>query len=239
MIAIVDYGIGNIFSLRSGLAALGQEAVLTADPEVLAQADGIILPGVGAFGDAREKLRATGLDEVLIKLADEGRGKPLLGICLGMQMLFEESFEYGRFEGLGLVPGSVVPMRGVVPDDFLVPQIGWNALVYPEQGPGRLLAETPEGTYVYFVHSYYATKCDAHTVAVTDYGAPLTATVERGNVFGCQFHPEKSGKAGLAILKRFCDIAAEEAQKAAGETSKTAGNGAEAGAPGADCKTGE
>lgn len=238
MIAIVDYGVGNIFSLRSSLAALAQDVVLTADADVLASASGIILPGVGAFADARAKLAATGLDRVLVDLAAGGAGKPLLGICLGMQMLFDESLEFGRYEGLGLVPGRVVPMRGVVPDNFALPQIGWNALAYTDGGcgaraganagaaegvcvgegvcegtarGGRLLATTPEGAYVYFVHSYFATDCAAHTTAVTDYGAPVTATVERGNVFGCQFHPEKSGRVGLEILRRFCELAEKEA----------------------------
>lgn len=210
MIAIVDYGVGNLFSLTSSVGALGVDACVTADAAVLASADGIILPGVGAFGDARAKLAATGLDEVLVRLASgaggPGDGKPLLGICLGMQMLFDESLEFGVHPGLGLVPGRVVAMRGVVPDSFAIPQIGWNALVRTGV-PSRLLAGTPEGTYVYFVHSYFAGDCAEHTVATCDYGAPLTAMVELGNVFGCQFHPEKSGRAGLAILRRFCDIA--------------------------------
>ena len=211
MIAIVDYGVGNIFSLRSSLASLGEEVCLTADPEVLEAADGILLPGVGAFGDAREKLGRGGLDQVLVRLADEGRGKPLLGICLGMQMLFDESLEFGVHAGLGLIPGRVVPMRGVVPEDFAIPQIGWNALTFTEHGPGRLLNTTPEGSFVYFVHSYYAADCGADTTATCDYGAPLTACVERGNVFGCQFHPEKSGKVGLGILRRFAEISRQHA----------------------------
>lgn len=211
MIAIVDYGVGNIFSLQSSLSSLGEDVVLTADEAVLAAADGIILPGVGAFGDARAKLAVGGLDEVLVRLCAEGAGKPLLGICLGMQLLFDESLEFGRHEGLGLVPGRVVPMRGVVPDEFQVPQIGWNALTFAERGPGRLLTGTRAGTYVYFVHSYFATDCEANLTATCDYGAPLAAVVERGNVFGCQFHPEKSGREGLEILRRFCEIAHETA----------------------------
>ena len=214
MIAIVDYGVGNIFSLRCSLAALGEDVVLTADADVLAAADGIILPGVGAFGDARAKLAEGGLDEVLVRLAREG--KPLLGICLGMQMLFDESLEFGVHQGLGLIPGRVVPMRGVIPEDFAIPQIGWNALDYTGV-PSRLLEGTPEGTYVYFVHSFFAGDCAADTVATCHYGAPLTAVVERDNVFGCQFHPEKSGRAGLAILRRFCEIAKETAVQAANQ----------------------
>ncbi len=217
MIAIVDYGVGNIFSLRCSLAALGEDVVLTADAGVLAAADGIILPGVGAFGDARAKLAEGGLDEVLVRLAREG--KPLLGICLGMQMLFDESLEFGVHRGLGLIPGRVVPMRGVIPEDFAIPQIGWNALDYTGV-PSRLLEGTPEGTYVYFVHSYFASDCGADTVATCHYGAPLTAVVERGNVFGCQFHPEKSGRAGLAILRRFCEIAKESAGQTANPPTK-------------------
>ena len=205
MIAIVDYGVGNIFSLQCSCAALGEDVVLTADADVLAAADGIILPGVGAFEDARAKLSVGGLDEVLVRLA--GEGKPLLGICLGMQMLFDESLEFGVHKGLGLVPGRVVPMRGVIPEDFAIPQIGWNALDFTAKGPGRLLDTTPEGAYVYFVHSFYASECVSDTTATCDYGAPLTAVVERGNVFGTQFHPEKSGRVGLEILRRFCEIA--------------------------------
>ena len=219
MIAIVDYGVGNIFSLKCSLAALGEDVVLTADPQTLASADGIILPGVGAFEDARAKLAVGGLDGLVVRLA--GEGKPLLGICLGMQMLFDESLEFGVHEGLGLIPGRVVSMRGVIPEDFAIPQIGWNALAYTENGPGRLLDTTPEGAYVYFVHSFYASECDADTTATCDYGVPLTAVVERGNVFGCQFHPEKSGHVGLEILRRFCEIAKETA----GQTTKTSETG--------------
>lgn len=226
MIAIVDYGIGNIFSLKSSLAALGCEAALTADPDELERADGIILPGVGAFGDARAKLAAGGLDEVLVSLA--GEGHPLLGICLGMQMLFDESEEFGRHPGLGLIPGRVVSMRGVVPEVCPIPHIGWNELAYTGH-PSRLLADTPEGSYVYFVHSFYAAECDADCVATTDYGVPLTAAVERGNVFGTQFHPEKSGTVGLGILRQFCELSQGCAAQRSGGDADAGGLSAAAG----------
>ena len=199
MVAIVDYGVGNLFSLECSLNAIGAEVVITADAQVLKQADQIILPGVGAFEDAANKLRATGLDVVLKELA--AAGKPLLGICLGMQMLFEKSFEYGEHQGLGLIPGQVVPMEGVIPADLKIPHIGWNALKFTKESP--LFSQIREGDCVYFVHSYYAANCEADVIATAEYGAELTAAVARGNVFGCQFHPEKSGKVGLAILKAF------------------------------------
>lgn len=199
MVAIVDYGVGNLFSLECSLNAIGAAVVITADPEVLKAADQIILPGVGAFEDAAKKLRATGLDVVLKELA--AAGKPLLGICLGMQMLFEKSYEYGEHQGLGLIPGEVVPMEGVIPADLKIPHIGWNALKFTKSNP--LFSQIKEGDCVYFVHSYYAANCDADVIATAEYGAELTAAVARGNVFGCQFHPEKSGTVGLAILKAF------------------------------------
>ena len=199
MIAVVAYGVGNLFSLECSLNAIGAEVVITADAQVLKQADQIILPGVGAFEDAANKLRATGLDEVLKELA--AAGKPLLGICLGMQMLFEKSYEYGEHQGLGLIPGQVVPMEGVIPSDLKIPHIGWNALKFTKKTP--LFSQIQEGDCVYFVHSYYAANCDADVIATAEYGAELTAAVARGNVFGCQFHPEKSGNVGLAILKAF------------------------------------
>ena len=199
MVAIVDYGVGNLFSLECSLNAIGAEVTVTADPEVLRSADQILLPGVGAFGDAAEKLRSTGLDAVLKDLAAEG--KPLLGICLGMQLLFEKGYEYGEHEGLGLIKGSVVPMEGVIPAELKIPHIGWNALKFTKESP--LFSQIREGDCVYFVHSYYAANCEADVIATAEYGAELTAAVARGNVFGCQFHPEKSGKVGLAILKAF------------------------------------
>ncbi len=207
MIAVVDYGVGNLFSLKSSLAAIGAQAVVTADPAVLAQADGILLPGVGAFGDAAEKLRISGLADTLKALA--AAGKPLLGICLGMQLLFEESLEYGRHEGLGLIPGRIVPISEAIPAGLKIPHIGWNALSFcGEKSP--LFRYIREGDCVYFVHSYYAADCDEAVIATADYGAPLTAAVAKGNVYGCQFHPEKSGRVGLDILRAFCDIARAE-----------------------------
>ncbi len=202
MIAIVDYGVGNLFSLKSSLEAIHVPAVVTADPGELRGADQIILPGVGAFEDAAKKLRATGLDRVIVELADEG--KPLMGICLGMQLLFEKSYEFGEHRGLALIPGAVKPIRDVIPKDYKIPHIGWNALSFPRESP--IFAELKPGDYVYFVHSYYAAECDDYVTAKTAYGAELTAAVQRGNVYGCQFHPEKSGSAGLAILKAFSNL---------------------------------
>ena len=201
MIAIVDYGVGNLFSLRSSLADIGAEAVVTGDPAVIAAADRVILPGVGAFGDAAQKLRKSGLGKVVCDEAE--RGKPLLGICLGMQLLFERSFEYGEHEGLGLLKGSVVPMAGRLPPELKIPQIGWNALHICRPSP--LLRHVQEGDYVYFVHSFFAEGCEDSLIATTDYGEELTAAVGLGNVYGCQFHPEKSGRVGLSILRAFAE----------------------------------
>ena len=198
MIAIVDYGVGNLFSLNCSLQAIGAESTVTADPQVLAAADKIILPGVGAFEDAANKLRQSGLDKFVRTQA--AAGKPLLGICLGMQLLFEKSYEYGCHEGLGLLKGEVVPMAGKV--GLKIPHMGWNAL---EVKSGRLLNGL-DGQYVYFVHSFFAEGCEESLAAVTDYGIPITAAVERGNIFGCQFHPEKSGTVGLQILKNFWEM---------------------------------
>ena len=202
MIAIVDYGVGNLFSLKSSLAAIGAEAVVTADPALLAAADKIILPGVGAFGDAAEKLRQTGLADVLRSLA--ASGKPLLGICLGMQLLFEKSYEHGEFEGLGLLSGAVRPIADVIPEELKVPHIGWNALTFTKPSP--LFAHIQEGDHVYFVHSFYASEGSGSVIATAEYGAPLTAAVAKDNIFGCQFHPEKSGNVGLAILQAFAEL---------------------------------
>ena len=198
MIGIIDYGVGNLFSLRSSFAAIGAEAFVSGDASELAKADRLVLPGVGAFGDAAEKLRRSGLDAFVKEQA--AAGKPLLGICLGMQLLFEKSYEYGEHEGLGLLKGQVVGMAGKLPADLKIPHMGWNALSLAK--PARLLED---GSYVYFVHSFYAENCDASLAAVTDYGIPITAAVEQGNIFGCQFHPEKSGNVGLEILKKFCE----------------------------------
>ena len=203
MIALVDYGVGNLFSLTCSLKACGIDACVSADAAQLREAQGIILPGVGAFGDAIDKLHQTGLDEELRKLASEG--KPLLGICLGMQLLFDESEEFGAHAGLGLIPGRVVPLQGRIDEGLLIPHMGWNGLTYTGN-PSKLLADTKEGSYVYFVHSYFATECDAHTTATADYSIPVTAVVERDNVMGTQFHPEKSGDVGLRILKTFYEL---------------------------------
>ena len=202
MIAIVDYGVGNLFSLKSSLAAVGADTVVTSDRNKLRAADRIILPGVGAFGDAAEKLRAAGLDEYLI--AEAGEGKPLLGICLGMQLLFERSFEYGEHRGLGLIPGEIRPIREVIPENLKIPHIGWNALHFS----GRrhpLFRDVREGDCVYFVHSYAAFGCGESLLATAEYGAELTAAAACKNVMGCQFHPEKSGPVGLSILRAFCE----------------------------------
>ncbi len=202
MIAIVDYGVGNLFSLKSSLAAVGAEAVVTGDAETLRKADRILLPGVGAFGDAAEKLRATGLDAVVIEQAR--RGKPLMGICLGMQLLFDKSLEYGEHAGLGLIPGEVRPIAELIPAGLKIPHIGWNALRFTEK-KSPLFRLIREGDCVYFVHSFYAARCEADVIANAEYGALLTAAVQRDNVCGCQFHPEKSGRVGLDILKAFCE----------------------------------
>lgn len=203
MIAIVDYGVGNLFSLKSSLGFVGAEAAVTGDGELIRSADKIILPGVGAFGDAAEKLRALGLDAVVRGEAE--RGKPLLGICLGMQLLFERSFEYGEHVGLGLIPGSVRSMAGVIPEAYKIPHIGWNALHFSGKA-SPIFKSIREGDCVYFVHSFYGTDCDGSVIATAEYGAELTAAVQRDNVYGCQFHPEKSGKVGLNILKAFCEL---------------------------------
>ncbi len=202
MIAIVDYGVGNLFSLKSSLAMIGAEAHVTGNAEELRAAEKIILPGVGAFEDAANKLRRAGLDAVVIEQARAG--KPLLGICLGMQLLFERSFEYGEHKGLGLIAGDVIDMRPVIPASLKVPHIGWNALKLT-QPVHPLFRNIQEGDCVYFVHSFYAANCEEATIATAEYGAKLTAAVARKNVYGCQFHPEKSGKVGLNILRAFCE----------------------------------
>ncbi len=203
MVAIIDYGVGNLFSLRSSFAAIGENAQVTCDPDVLAKADRILLPGVGAFADAARKLTACGMDEaVKAALAD---GKYVMGICLGMQLLFQKSFEYGEHKGLGLLNGEIVPLEGYVPADMKIPHIGWNALhFHGEKDP--LFRYLQEGDHVYFVHSYYARNCADSLIASADYGAPVTAAVRKDNLMGCQFHPEKSGRTGLAILKAFCEL---------------------------------
>ncbi len=200
MVGIIDYGVGNLFSLRSSFRAIGVEAFVSGDAAELARADRLVLPGVGAFEDAAKKLRASGLDAFVRQQA--AAGTPLLGICLGMQLLFEKSYEYGEHAGLGLLQGQVVPMEGRISQELKIPHMGWNRL---EVKKGRLLKDC-DGQYVYFVHSYYAENCEASLAAVAEYDIPITAAVEQGNVFGCQFHPEKSGQAGLKILQAFCSL---------------------------------
>ena len=202
MIAIIDYGVGNIFSLSCSFRYIGADAVLTSDRETIARADRIILPGVGAFGDAAQKLKNTGLWDVV---KEEAARKPVLGICLGMQLLLEKSYEFGEHEGLGLIGGAVKPIADVIPAGYKVPHIGWNALTFVGE-KSRLFKYLKEGDCVYFVHSYYAADCGDAVTATAEYGAPLTASVEKGNVYGCQFHPEKSGAVGLSILKAFCEL---------------------------------
>ena len=204
MIAIVDYGVGNLFSVEQSFHAIGADVIVTDDPQVLRRADKILLPGVGAFGEAVEKLRSSGLGEAVMEQAKEG--KPLLGICLGMQLLFDEGHEYGCHKGLGLISGQIRPIRDVIPKDLKIPHMGWNALDITRQS--RLFRYIKEGDCVYFVHSYYAANCTDATIATAQYGTPLTAAVEKGNVFGCQFHPEKSGSVGLAILRAFSEMEA-------------------------------
>ena len=200
MVGIIDYGVGNLFSLCSSFKAIGVEAFVSGDPAELSKADRLVLPGVGAFEDAVKKLRASGLDSFVRQQA--AAGKPLLGICLGMQMLFEKSFEYGEHEGLGLLKGQVVPMAGKINSELKIPHMGWNAL---EVKQGKLLADV-NGAYVYFVHSFFAEGCEDSLSALTEYDIPITAAVEKDNIFGCQFHPEKSGKVGLSILQKFCRL---------------------------------
>ncbi len=203
MIAIIDYGVGNLFSLKSSLDAIGADALVTGDSGVIESASGIILPGVGAFEDAIRKLREGDLDAVLLSQA--AKGKPILGICLGMQLLFEKSYEYGCHVGLGLIEGEICPIKEDVSPDLKIPHMGWNALSF-QNGKNELFRYINDGDYVYFVHSYYAKHCGKDCIAVTDYGAPLTAAVAKNNVYGCQFHPEKSGTVGLNILRAFCEM---------------------------------
>ena len=203
MIGIIDYGVGNLFSLRRSLEYVGAQAVVSGDEAVLRSVGKLILPGVGAFGDAAAKLRATGLDRLVLEEA--AAGKPLLGICLGMQLLFEESEEYGLHKGLGLLPGRVVAMEGRLPAGLPIPHIGWNCLTLTNPAC-PLFRDTKDGDCVYFVHSYYAEGCGDALAATAEYGRDLTATVWRDNVYGCQFHPEKSGPVGLAMLRAFVEV---------------------------------
>ena len=202
MLAIIDYGVGNLFSIKSSFARVGVEAVVTSDKKIIQNADHVMLPGVGAYCDAAKKLRETGLGELVKE--EVKKGKPVMGICLGMQMLFEKSYEYGEHEGLGILKGQIIPMKGYVNKDLKVPHIGWNALHIERDG--RLLKYCKEGDCVYYVHSYFATNCKESVIATSEYDKPLTAAVEKDNVFGCQFHPEKSGEVGLNILRAFCEV---------------------------------
>ena len=203
MVVIVDYGVGNLFSLISSFKAIGVEAIATCDKAIIEKADKIILPGVGAFEDASKKLVDSGLNQVVIDQAK--KGKPILGICLGMQLLFDCSYEYGVHKGLGLIKGQVKPIAQVIPSDYKIPHIGWNALQFNGQ-KSPIFKYLEQGDFVYFVHSFYATNCEKSVIAMAEYGANLTAAVQNENVFGCQFHPEKSGEVGLKILKAFCEM---------------------------------
>ena len=202
MIAIIDYGVGNLFSLVSSFKAIGVEAVITDREEVIRAADKLILPGVGAFGDARRKLAETGMDKLVLQEAETG--KPIMGVCLGMQLLFEKGYEYGVHDGLGLLKGEVISMESVVPADYKIPHIGWNGLIFKQENP--LFRYIKDGDFVYFVHSYYVKNCDDSLLATSEYGPELTAAVAKGNIYGCQFHPEKSGEVGLNILRGFAEL---------------------------------
>lgn len=203
MVAIADYGVGNLFSLSSSLKAIGVHAEITGDKEKIKSADKIILPGVGAFSDAKRKLDEAELTDVIKERANAG--VPLMGICLGMQMLFEKSYEYGEHDGLGLIKGKVVPMKGVIDESLKIPHIGWDALNFTEN-KSEIFKYIKEKDCVYFVHSYFASNCKENTIATAEYSVELTAAVQKGNVYGCQFHPEKSGEVGLNILRAFCEV---------------------------------
>lgn len=200
MTVIVNYGVGNLFSLKSSIDAIGVPVCVTSDKNVVRSADRIILPGVGAFQDAITKLRTEGLDKIIVEKAESGCH--ILGICLGMQMLFEKSFEYGEWSGLGLLKGSVVSLNGFVREDLKIPHMGWNRLEFKKSTP--LFKYISEGDAVYFVHSYHVTGCEESLAATAEYGRDITAAVSLGNIHGCQFHPEKSGRVGLEILRAFC-----------------------------------
>ena len=202
MLAIVDYGVGNLYSLASSLGVLGVEYEVASEPARLREASHIILPGVGAFADAAEKLRQSGMWTAVLEEAR--RGKPLLGICLGMQMLFDKSYEYGEHAGLGLIPGEVCPLIDDIAPGLKVPHIGWNRLDVRRDDP--LFRYFENGRHVYYVHSFYARHCEADTLATSDYSIPVTGAVRRGSVYGVQFHPEKSGDAGLGLLRAFAEM---------------------------------
>ena len=202
MLAIIDYGVGNLFSLVSSLKAVGVKAVVTNNPEEIRKADRLILPGVGAFGDAAQKLFDSGLCGVITEKVQNGT--PIMGICLGMQLLFEKSYEYGEHKGLGFLKGKVIGMENTIPEGLKIPHIGWNALKFTKQSP--IFKYINEGDCVYFVHSFYAVDCEESLIATTEYGKDLTTAVGKGNIYGCQFHPEKSGNVGLKILKAFSEV---------------------------------
>ena len=202
MIVIIDYGVGNLYSLTQSFKAIGAEVIVSGEEAVIRNADKIVLPGVGAFEDAVNKLRATGLDKVIIDEAQ--KGKPLLGICLGMQLLFDKSYEYGEHKGLSLIKGEIEPISKVIPKEYKIPHIGWNALYFGGK-KHPLFKYLNEGDHAYFVHSYYGANCAESVIATAEYGPELTAAVASGNVCGCQFHPEKSGEVGLKILRAFCE----------------------------------
>ena len=204
MIAVIDYGVGNLFSLCSSLKYIGSDAVITGDAGMIKKCGKMLLPGVGAFADAASMLRGAGLDALVIEEARQG--KPLLGVCLGMQMLFKKSFEFGEYDGLGLLQGVVAPIKRRIPACYKIPHIGWNALGFPEGAKSPLFKYVNEGEYVYFVHSYHAEQCADSIIATTEYGVELTAAVGCGNIFGTQFHPEKSGETGLNILRAFAEF---------------------------------
>ncbi|QAT43236.1 imidazole glycerol phosphate synthase subunit HisH [Aminipila luticellarii] len=205
MIVIIDYGLGNLFSLKSAFASIGEQAVISGEKDIIRRADRILLPGVGAFGDAALKLRERALDGLIKE--EVSKGKPLLGICLGMQLLFESSEEHGCHTGLGLIEGQIKPIAETVPAHLKIPHIGWNALHFPEdKEKSPIFKYIKEQDCVYFVHSYHAVGCKETVTATTEYGSELTAAVGYHQVYGCQFHPEKSGLTGLNILKAFCEI---------------------------------
>ena len=203
MIAIVDYGCGNLYSLQCSLNFLNLESKITSDPEDIKSADKIILPGVGAFGDAVELLKKSGLDEVV--KSEAAKGKYILGICLGMQLLFEKSFEYGEHKGLGLIKGEVCPLSDDIKTDLKIPHMGWNSLDIKNIND-PIFKYTKNGDYVYYVHSFYAKNCDEALLATSEYEVLVAGLVKNKNVYGAQFHPEKSGDVGLNLLKAFAEL---------------------------------
>ena len=203
MTVIIDYGVGNLFSLTCSFKKIGANVVVSSDPEVIKKAKRIILPGVGAFEDAAKKLFSSGLAEVLKERV--AAGVPVMGICLGMQLLFERSFEYGEHKGLGLLSGDILPFKEAISKDLEIPQIGWNSLKIKDKNC-PLFKYIKDGDYVYFVHSYYAPKSAPSSAATSDYDIEFTAAVAQNNIYGCQFHPEKSGDVGLGILRGFCEL---------------------------------